>query len=102
MLTVDHALILQNSGPALTGGAFLVLLVRFRADAPGVLGPCWVAGSCYPHSAPEACQKNIGSAKEARMGSSYLMTIVALGALGVLIVLLVRLALLTFSTWLDQ
>jgi len=51
---------------------------------------------------PEACQKNIGSAKEARMGSSYLMTIVALGALGVLIVLLGRLALLTFSTWLDQ
>jgi hypothetical protein len=36
------------------------------------------------------------------MGSSYLMTIVALGALGVLIVLLGRLALLTFSTWLDQ
>jgi hypothetical protein len=36
------------------------------------------------------------------MGSSYLMTIVALGALGVLIVLLDRLALLTFSTWLDQ
>jgi hypothetical protein len=61
---------------------------------------CWIVlPALSPGGVPE---KNIGSAREARMGSSYLMTIVALGALGVLIVLLGRLALLTFSTWLDQ
>ena len=87
---------------ALVDGAFFFCLFDSAQTRRGYWAHAGLLDRVTRTQPRRRARKNIGSAKEARMGSSYLMTIVALGALGVLIVLLGRLALLTFSTWLDQ